>query len=578
MPLESSSNQSLSAHTRPLSRYLVRRFSRAASGLPPRTKAILALALLLLTWRCAGPSTGLIGVTTALRSDTLAVRTRLVKFPPTTFPERGARLCFANGAVQEVFPSSAVRDEYEPLWERSEVVAVELPFGGRLRWFGDNGEEGTLERGKGDDCRAGACRGIERVKYEQDAVLGLRQMRLSDPSDEITFSIPPSQPFFSPSAVTLTTQFTVSRLSRFERMLHAWNGPLSTSIYFTDPSDISALEDHLSSPHLSSAWEKVALTFVKPDYSISESALLKRLRYPINMLRNLAIRAAPTSYILVIDVDFVPSPRTHDLLSTRGVPLLHLPSTRNSPSPTLLRTALVIPTFALSPSFNASNTPFPSSLSALSSLFHASPPLATLTDPNAGHGPTLPSLLFSPPPSLLLAHSPLSSVSPAWTYSVCYEPQWEPYYLLHRSSHPFYDERFTDQGGDKQSHAALLNAMGYEFRVVRDAWVVHPPKRDRKEEEWPAARLVRQGGKPDGSHSDVEREKEEEEEEEGGGEEEHFNLEAQRDESRFRYFQDFMPEMERAFGRNWRWPRGCSAREAGGRAFGRARVEGVFGL
>ncbi|CEQ42638.1 SPOSA6832_04485, partial [Sporobolomyces salmonicolor] len=326
-------------------------------------------------------------------------------------------------------------------------------------------------------------------------------------------------------------------------MLHVWDGPLSAAIYLTEAADIAQLEAYLSSPDRSARWDQVALTIVKPGYSINEEALLARLRYPINRLRNLALSLSPTPYVLVVDVDFVPSPNMHFLLSSRGVPLLNRPSSRNSLSPTFRRTAVVIPTFALVPSFNGS---FPSTPAELASLLTSTPPLATLTDPNAGH----------------------ASPDPSHSYEICYEPQWEPYYLLARSSHPLYDERFTDQGGDKQAHALLLNALGYSFHVLRDVWVLHPPKTDKRDEAWPAARLVPERGRAERSAQEAD---------EGGGE--HFNLVAQRDPSRYRYFQDFLPEMERHWGANVRWPRGCSARIAAGRRnFGRARAATPFGL
>jgi len=36
-----------------------------------------------------------------------------------------------------------------------------------------------------------------------------------------------------------------------------------------------------------------------------------------------------------------------------------------------------------------------------------------------------------------------------------------------------YDERFLNQGGDKQEHAVLLNAEGFRFFVVRDHFIYH---------------------------------------------------------------------------------------------------------
>lgn len=377
----------------------------------------------------------------------------------------------------------------------------------------------------------------------------------------------PSTASWPSHSVTLITQFTLSRLPRFERMVKEWTGPLSITIYLTDFSDIELLRSYLIDEEHLSIFRKVALTIVKPDYSISEEALRTRLRYPINKLRNLALQIAPTDYVLVVDVDFVPSPHMHQILITRGIPLIQYPSAPPS-SPTLRKTAVVVSAFILSPSHSGES--YPSTPVELASLLSSSPPQATLTDENAGHGPSLPSLLFSPssPKTVrpyLINSSPFPP--PAWSYDICYEPQWEPYYLLHRASHPLYDERFTDQGGDKQSHALLLNALGYEFKVLRDVWFLHPAKSKGEAgvDEWPSARLVEQEG---------------EGEQRGGGGQlnpTHFSI-GQRESNRFRYFEDFVPEMERIWGWNFRAARGCSARLVGWRSFGKVKGGAVFGL
>jgi len=388
--------------------------------------------------------------------------------------------------------------------------------------------------------------------------------------------------------VTLVTQLSVSRLARLDRLLAAWDGPLSAAIYLVDEADLAILSAHLSPARLRSPdWQRVSLVVVKPDFSVTEPALLERLRYPINRLRNLALGLAPSPYTLVIDVDFVPSPNLHAVLVDRGVPLIERApdSSLGKRSPTFKPVAVVVPTFALSSAFDGA---YPNSIAELEKLYTADPPLATLTDANAGHGPTLPSLLFALSSSTTAA-SPSSHArpDPSHSYELCYEPQWEPYYLLSRASHPLYDERFTDQGGDKQAHALVLNALGFEFRVVLgQAWVVHPPKLDREDEAWPAARLVQRRGRPEvaaaaggGALELGGAAAQDEDEHDPAVDEEHFNLAAQRDRSRFRYFEDWLPEAERAWGANVRWPRGCGASVVGGgRSFGRARAGSVFGL
>lgn len=496
-----------------------------------------------------------------------------VPFAPSQVRRTSARVRFATGAVQEVFGppppahSRAAGLEYHDIWREGEIAQLDVPVGVTLRFDGQR--TGSMELGDGDACQDGACEGIERVALEQDVLVGLRQMReggssrrllsdtgkeahaspSADPTAPMVLRIPSSR-VWPLDAVTLVTQFSVSRLGRVERTLAEWDGPVSLAIYLTDQSDIPLLEDYLlADPARLAAFRTVALTVVKPDYAVSEPALVARLRYPINRLRNLALALAPTLYVLVTDADFVPSPRMHELLASRGVPLIAHP-TLHTASPTLRRTAVAISAFMLS---SAPNTTFPSTPALLAAALDAHPPLASLTDANAGHGPSLPSLL-TPPPTLR------SPAHPAkwWSYDICYEPQWEPYYLLHRPSHPLYDERFSDQGGDKQSHALLLNALGYEFKALRDVWFMHPPK-GAVDEQWPSARLVDPNA-PAEDHDAA-----------------HFSV-AQRDQKRFRYFEDYVPEIQRRFGWAFRWPGGCPAGVVGVRSFGRARAGVVFGM
>ncbi|KAM0745729.1 hypothetical protein T439DRAFT_360982 [Meredithblackwellia eburnea MCA 4105] len=403
----------------------------------------------------------------------------------------------------------------------------------------------------------------------------------------------PSRISWPSTSVTLVTQLSISRLGRLSRTLEEWTGPVSIALYLTDPEDITVFESFLTASthddHPSRFFRDriVALTIVKPDYSVSESALTERLRYPINKLRNLALSLCPSHYSVVTDADFHPSPNMHDLLVTRGVPLIRrkstsqLASSASASTPAtetgaLARTAVVISAFILTSSNSATNYSFPRSTAELDSMLSSHPPLLSLTDPNAGHGPSLPSLLFASP----LSRNPLLTPYPParWSYETCYEPQWEPYYLLHNPSHPTYDERFTDQGGDKQAHAGLLNSLGFRFEVVRDVWFVHPPKGSGKgegvEEAWPAERLVEPPGAK--SLSGGEREGDEEEDERVQA---HFSP-AQRDQSRFRYFEDWLPELEGKFGAGFRWPSGCSvATVARGRWFGRPQTGStIFGV
>ncbi|KAF0483987.1 glycosyl-transferase for dystroglycan-domain-containing protein [Gigaspora margarita] len=290
--------------------------------------------------------------------------------------------------------------------------------------------------------------------------------------------------------VTLVSQFSVNRLERFEQALAAWPGPVSVVIYLTNPHDIYTLIDYFQMDKNIYLYNRVSLTIIKPNYSTDYY-----LKYPINQLRNIGIKTAPTDYIFVMDADFVPTSRLYHFAFSTLIPLL-----KQSSHPT----AFVVPCVALLESYRGK---FPYTIPELRSLFRQG--IAYITDPNSGHGPT--------GTNIFLAHQLYTSLP---YYEVCYESQWEPYYIISKNA-PLYDERFRNQGGDKQQHAFSLNALGYRFFVLKEHFIYH---KDHPKIDWP------DGGLRHGQLS----------------------------KNQFNYFQHYIPEMQSIFGINVRWPRGCS--------------------
>ena len=237
------------------------------------------------------------------------------------------------------------------------------------------------------------------------------------------------------------------------------------------------------------------MVFVKPDYTNAD-----RLKYPINYLRNLAITASTTSHVFVMDADFTPP---GDMYAHTQTKLLEMAQER---------VAMVIPCYAILESHK--DDPLPQDINALRRLVNDG--VAYITDPGSGHGPTL---------ALSMALYPNQTLY----YEVCYESQWEPYYIVPRETTPLYDARFLNQGGDKQSHALQLNALGFKFLVSHHTFILH---KDHSKMVWP-----------------------------GGG----FS-QSQKAKSSWSYFGGFMREMEELYGSNVRWPRGCSANAIGWQA------------
>lgn len=312
-------------------------------------------------------------------------------------------------------------------------------------------------------------------------------------------------------------------------VIPAWDGPISLVVYLTSAVDEAELHRVLDASTFR-ALEPHALEVVRPALNTAEERRAA-LRYPINGLRNRALQNAPTEFVLSLDADFIPSPAAHETLARWSVPLLEAAQRR---------TAVVVSCFALAPV----NTSAPQSWRELRKAFAVG--TVSLTDAIAGHGPTRPSVGFgNGATSAETAH-----------YGIGYETQMEPYVLMRRSEHPLYDERFTDQGGDKQEHSLLLNALGTDFVVAREVWAMHPASAAKA--PWPVDRARAQGF----------------------DEADHFSS-AQRDETRFRYFQDYVPQLERAVGgaTRLRYPAGRSAADAGvDRSFGRPGPGLLFGM
>ncbi|KAI8066775.1 glycosyl-transferase for dystroglycan-domain-containing protein [Gongronella butleri] len=349
------------------------------------------------------------------------------------------------------------------------------------------------------DCIKMLCRNTIAIKIQGGLnVIGaqLKELLDNDQQQQRELVFPWIRSSLDDEKVTLVTQFTVNRLPVFANVIDAWKGPIAIALYLTEPSDIDTLNSFLEDQNNRiDRYDRVSMVIVKPETRANGV----RVAYPINHLRNLAILAASTPFIFVMDADFAPSPSLYASIHAL------LPESSFSAS----RTAIVVPCFAV----REDSTTLPESMDDMAAWVKQG--RAYLTDPGAGHGPTLGKEM-----ALTWAHLHGDAQLPA-TYEVCYESQWEPYYVVPREA-PLYDVRFKNQGGDKQSHALHLNAEGYRFLVMRHEFIVH---KDHPKMVWPGQ------GFP----------------------------EAQKDASKWNYFAGFMQEIDDIYGKLARWPRACSA-------------------
>ena len=232
--------------------------------------------------------------------------------------------------------------------------------------------------------------------------------------------------------VTLTTQLSVDRLHMVELLSTHWDGPMSIAIYASDQEAQLVLQYVYSSPILKSR-KDIGIHIVYKSGNF----------YPVNYLRNVALVNTHTPYVFLSDVDFLPMVGLNRYLCEAARVL----SSGNR--------ALVIPAFeTLLYRFD-----FPSNKDEL---------LEMLSDGRVhtfrhdvwprGHAP------------INYDHWKTAKVP----YQIKWAPDFEPYILVTRNVTK-YDERFVGFGWNKVSHSMELNAQGYEFVVLPDAFVVHMP-------------------------------------------------------------------------------------------------------
>ncbi|CAO3692088.1 unnamed protein product [Rhizopus stolonifer] len=283
--------------------------------------------------------------------------------------------------------------------------------------------------------------------------------------------------------VTLVSQFLIHRLEDFSQVIKVWQGPISIAIYLIEPTDIDKLIEFFKISKNLKLYSRLTITLVKPNYNH-----VNYLDYPINHLRNLAITESFTDYIFVTDA--VPSSHMYTLIQSRLIPhVVYSPEKQ---------TAWIIPCFAIHEAYT--QLPIPDTYHEWYGLINQG--IGYMAEQGPG--------LIQP----LLTETSLA-------YEVCYESQWEPYYILHRSA-PLYDIRFRNQGGDRQSHALQLNAERFRFKVFSQVFTVQrdPPSRPRNE------------GNPKRVKS-------------------------------WSHFNEFMQEIKTIYRMNPKWPRGCSAMAIG---------------
>ncbi|KAL3694041.1 hypothetical protein R1sor_007692 [Riccia sorocarpa] len=304
--------------------------------------------------------------------------------------------------------------------------------------------------------------------------------------------------------VTLCTQCSIDRLERLEAQAKCWSGVISAAVMVPCPCTPASIR---------LAVKRVKALHAKVEESAGpcrlDIALVRHQRkltslphcsdpsqYPINALRNVALRFAATELVLLLDVDLLTgylqhstSRRSngwrHDVYHPlEGTDLVmqnystgfgiqeelwnHDVYAGYHRACTELRRVIVLPALQqVSPS--RESAPIRNEIQAGISI--ASTGKANLV--KMWEEGTLRDFASHVYP---LGHGPTNTerwLSSAAMYQVQYKDGYEPYFLCARRLVPWYDERFVGYGRNKVIHAFHTASLDFRFWVHPDWFVVH---------------------------------------------------------------------------------------------------------
>ena len=236
--------------------------------------------------------------------------------------------------------------------------------------------------------------------------------------------------------VTLVTQLSMDRLPMLGPLCEQWNGPMSVALYASDAESQQFLLNLYSAE--SSTLQTCRGTALHIVYKEGQF-------YPVNYLRNVALENVKTPYVFLTDIDFLPMPDLYSYIK-EAIRVLGMADSRR---------ALVIPAFeTLLYKFD-----FPNDKTELLKMladntvytfrYHVWP---------KGHSPTN------------YEHWKTAAVP----YEINWAPDFEPYIVVSNNV-TRYNTQFVGFGWNKVSHIMELNAEGYEFVVLPDAFIIHMP-------------------------------------------------------------------------------------------------------
>eukprot|EP00056_Hartaetosiga_gracilis_P016409 m.4916 g.4916 ORF g.4916 m.4916 type:complete len:628 (-) comp4062_c0_seq1:695-2578(-) len=256
----------------------------------------------------------------------------------------------------------------------------------------------------------------------------------------------------TPPLLSIATQVSLDRMSLLNFLPEVWKGGLGLAVYHEDGEALEWIDKYVQKTVSNSGVgdEQARL------WNISLSLGQTEQPYPINTLRNIAMELVASPFVLSLDADFLPSRSLSESFATALASRLK-GGKKNTP-----KVAFVVPAFELVVGDRATFAvgDFPVDKFAL------------LQAINEG---TITPFRQRASPKSHLATNYAKWAEATEAYSVNYMDMFEPYVIVPRTVTPSFNEMFSGYGMNKISYAMELEAAGFDFVVLPDAWVVHLP-------------------------------------------------------------------------------------------------------
>lgn len=224
-------------------------------------------------------------------------------------------------------------------------------------------------------------------------------------------------------------------------MLTFWKGPISAATFITSEYDLTLLLNARKQYPGLEDYVDFHLTFASEAYSFKQLGL-----YPINTLRNEALKKCRTPYALNMDVDFVPNPWAKQNISFELTKFLESGAS-------LKNTVFVVPAFEID-----EKIPLPRDKKELVHLAKQS---------------RIRQVHFKKWEYAHRATNYTKWYNAIEPYLIKWEAEYEPYLVVSVSDAPLWDERFVGYGFDKVGYIAELFFAKFQFMVLPNVFIIH---------------------------------------------------------------------------------------------------------